>query len=74
MKLKICFTDSYFYDPDYEACEKMHSLFREQILGTDIKHEYVLMYDYNTYGAGKSKYLFIKVSYPKTETTTFINR
>ncbi|CAI6354892.1 unnamed protein product [Macrosiphum euphorbiae] len=47
------YLDSYFYDPDYEACEKMHSLFREQILGTDIKHEYVLMYDYNTYGAGK---------------------
>ncbi|XP_060858529.1 pre-mRNA-splicing factor CWC22 homolog isoform X2 [Metopolophium dirhodum] len=47
------YLDSYFYDPDYEASEQIYSLFRKQILGTDIKHEYILMYDYNTYGAGK---------------------
>jgi len=66
LKLKICFIDSYFYDPNYEASEQIYSLFRQQILGTDIRHEYILMYDYNTYGAGKSKYLFIKVSNPTT--------
>jgi len=74
LKLKTYFTDSYFYDPDYEESEKMYSLFRDQIFGTDIKHEYILMYDYNTYGAGKSKCLFIKVSNFKTSNSTIINR
>jgi len=33
----------------------MYSLFRDQILEYDIKDEYILMYDHNTYGA-KSKF------------------
>eukprot|EP00102_Acyrthosiphon_pisum_P024166 XP_016661376.1 PREDICTED: pre-mRNA-splicing factor CWC22 homolog isoform X2 [Acyrthosiphon pisum] len=48
------YLDSYFYDPYYEASEHICTLFRDQIVGTDIKHEYIIMYDYNTYGAGKN--------------------
>ncbi|KAL4135570.1 hypothetical protein QTP88_007170 [Uroleucon formosanum] len=47
------YLDSYSYDSNYEANEQMYSLFREQILENDLKNEYILMYDYNTYGAGK---------------------
>ncbi|XP_015363422.1 PREDICTED: pre-mRNA-splicing factor CWC22 homolog [Diuraphis noxia] len=46
--------DSYSYDPDYEANEHMYSLFRDQILDNDIKDEYILMYDHNTYGVGRN--------------------
>ncbi|XP_022168891.1 pre-mRNA-splicing factor CWC22 homolog [Myzus persicae] len=43
--------DSYSYDPDYEANEEIYSLFRDQILENDIKDEYIIMYDHNTYDA-----------------------
>lgn len=71
---KNCFTDSYSYDSNYEANEQMYSLFREQILENDLKNEYILMYDYNTYGAGKGKYFFIKVSNTTNSITMFINQ
>ncbi|KAL5238475.1 hypothetical protein ACI65C_005885 [Semiaphis heraclei] len=51
--------DTYSYDPDYEFNEYMYSLFRDQVLGNDIKDEYILMYDHNTYGAKKSQHKLV---------------
>jgi len=65
LKLIIYFTDTYIYDSEFKENECFYALFRDQVLETDVKDEYILMYDH-TDGKGSSKYLCINVSNPST--------
>ncbi|XP_060847097.1 pre-mRNA-splicing factor CWC22 homolog [Rhopalosiphum padi] len=47
--------DYYSYDPYYEYSEELYELFRTQVLESDDKDEYVLMYDTETYNKRNKK-------------------
>ncbi|KAE9524208.1 hypothetical protein AGLY_015247 [Aphis glycines] len=54
--------DYYYYDPNYASTEELYELFRTQVLESDDKDEYILMYDPETYGKKNSKSLFLKAN------------
>ncbi|XP_025196648.1 pre-mRNA-splicing factor CWC22 homolog [Melanaphis sacchari] len=42
--------DYYSYDPYYASAEELYELFRKQVLESDDRDEYILMYDTKSYG------------------------